>query len=145
MTLQEKYRSMLGEAEEAFSKSKKDFEEYREETAKSICSYIVRIFSSQIEKALELEKIEDGTITEIKKTFILGCSIQENEFTVHKVDEAKTKLTSFALNPLKLKGKLMKKLLKRLKEKLKEKGIEDNIDMDNYNGDFQVIVTLSSE
>lgn len=144
MTLQEKYRPKLREAENAFSKREKDLEDYREETARAICEYLVRVFSGRIEGALDLEKIEDGTITEIKKTFILGCSIQTNEFSVNEVDEAKTRLTYFSLNPLKLKGELMKKFLERLKEKLKENGIEANINKKAYT-DFQVIVALSSE
>ena len=151
MTLQKKYQTMLGEAENAFfkrqedlEKMEKDLKDYREETAKAICEYLVRVFSGRIEEALNPKKIEDGTITEVKKTFILGCSIQANEFNINEVDEAKTRLTYFALDPFKLEGELMKKFLKRLKEKLKQKGIEANLDMNAYN-DFQVIVALSSE
>ncbi len=144
MTLQQKYRTMLGEAERAFHKREKELEDYREETARAICEYLVRIFSGRIEEALNLKKIEDGTITEIKKTFILGCSIQSNEFNINEVDESKTRLTYFTLNPYNLKGNLMKEFLKRLREKLYEKGIEVNIDDKAYT-DFQVVVTLSSE
>lgn len=144
MTLQEKYRAMLGEAESAFSKRAKELEDYREETARAICEYLVRIFSGRIEQALDLKKIKDGTITEIKKTFILGCTIEGSEFNVSEVNEDKTKLNNFALDITKLKGNLMKKFLELLKRKLKENGIETDIDKDTYSN-FQVVVTLSSE
>lgn len=144
MTLQEKYRAMLGEVEGAFSKRSKELENYREETARAICEYLVRVFSGRIEQALDLKKIKDGTITEIKKTFILGCTIEGSKFSVNEVDDAKTTLNNFALDITKLEGNLIKKFLELLKRKLKENGIETNIDKDTCSN-FQVIVTLSSD